>query len=84
MAEHRAGAPRGARYLRGRGPLALALAMPVGSRGEALRLERTVKALPKRRKEALVAGRESVDAGQSSRSARQRAKSSRVPGSVGG
>ncbi len=60
IAEHRAGASRAARYLRGRGPLALALSHPVGSRAQALRLERAVKALPKRRKEALVAGTESI------------------------
>ncbi len=88
LAEHRAGAARGARYLRGRGPLALVLAAPVGSRSEALRIERAVKALPKRRKEALVAGEETLteaaDAAQRSRAARHRAKSSRVPGSVGG
>lgn len=100
LAEHRAGTPRGARYLRGRGPLALALAAPVGSRGSALRVERAVKALPKRRKEALVAGAEPVadllarltdrrdrrarPVAQRPRAARQRAKSSRVSGSVGG
>ena len=56
LEDHRSGASRGSRYLRGRGPLALALSHPVGSRSRALRAERAVKALSKRRKEAVVAG----------------------------
>ena len=49
LAEHQAG--RGAKYLRGRGPLALAFFMEAGSRSRALSLERRLKALPRRRKE---------------------------------
>ena len=55
LAAHRAG--KGARYLRGRGPLVLARKLRVGSCGEALRLERRVKRLPRARKEKLVAGK---------------------------
>lgn len=49
--------PRGARSLRGRGPLALVYVLPVRDRSEASRLEAAVKRLDRRRKEALVAGR---------------------------
>jgi putative endonuclease len=55
LAEHAAGAGRGAKSLRGKGPLALVLARPVGTRAEALRLEGRIKRLPKARKEALLA-----------------------------
>ena len=57
FAEHLAGAPKGAKCLRGRGPLQLVHAQPVGSRGEALRAEWVVKKLSKRHKEQLVEGR---------------------------
>ncbi|RMH03313.1 MAG: GIY-YIG nuclease family protein [Planctomycetota bacterium] len=53
LAEHRAG--RGARYLRGRGPLELVFAAEVGDRGRALRAERRVKRLDHAGKEALLA-----------------------------
>ncbi|WP_280547802.1 GIY-YIG nuclease family protein [Halomonas sp. 11-S5] len=43
LAEHRAG--RGAKALRGKGPLVLRHQEPVGSRGEALRLEARLKRL---------------------------------------
>jgi putative endonuclease len=43
LAEHRAGAPRGARYLRGRGPLRLLAAVPVGTRAQASRAEYWIK-----------------------------------------
>lgn len=53
LAEHAAG-DRGAKYLRGRGPLRLELAREVGDRSRASRLERQIKRLPKARKEALL------------------------------
>ncbi len=52
LAEHRAG--RGAKYLRGRGPIELVFSERIGSRGLALRAERCVKKLAKPKKEALV------------------------------
>lgn len=52
---HRAG--RGARCLRGRGPLTLARRIRVGSRNDALRAEHRVKGLKKERKEKLVRGK---------------------------
>jgi len=72
--EHRAG--RGARYVRGRGPLRLALQRTVGDRALALRVEARVKKLPRTRKEELIARRTLVDelvariAGEPGRAAR--------------
>lgn len=57
--EHQKG-PRGAKYLRGRGPLTLAFESPVGDRGAASRAEYQVKSLPKSEKEQLIAGRKSL------------------------
>jgi len=53
FAEHRAG--RGARYLRGRGPLRLVLDVEIGSLGRALRVEHRIKQLDRGHKEALIA-----------------------------
>lgn len=48
---------RGARYTRGRGPLALCAVRRCASKGEALRLELAVKRLPRAVKETLASGR---------------------------
>ncbi len=55
LAQHAAGA--GAKYLRGRGPLAVVYARKLGDRSLALRVERGLKAFTKAEKEALVAAR---------------------------
>lgn len=55
LAAHRSG--RGARYLRGRAPLALARKVRVGSRSDALKVERQVKRMSPARKEKLIAGK---------------------------
>jgi putative endonuclease len=55
FAEHSAGGARAARYLRGRGPLALVFSRPVGSRSEALSLERRIKSWPRERKLLFIA-----------------------------
>ncbi len=55
LAAHRAG--RGARCLRGRGPLTLVRRIRVGSRSDALRAEHRVKSLKKERKEKLALGK---------------------------
>ena len=55
IAAHNAG--RGARYTRGRGPLAVCAQRRCGSKGDALRLEWAVKQLPREGKETLLAGR---------------------------
>ncbi|MEZ5063663.1 MAG: GIY-YIG nuclease family protein [bacterium] len=54
LAEHAAG--RGARSLRGRGPLALVWSRAVADRSTALRVEARLKRLGKDEKERLVAG----------------------------
>lgn len=61
LREH-AGTRAGAKYLRGRGPLRLVFRHEVGSRGEALRLERLLKRLPRREKERLVDGVLTIEA----------------------
>jgi len=53
LAEHEAG--RGAKALRGRGPLHLVLRRRIGALGLALRVEHALKQLPKATKERLVA-----------------------------
>lgn len=52
IASHDAG--KGAKYTRGRGPLALCAVRRCSSKGEALRLELAVKALSRTDKEALT------------------------------
>ena len=54
FAEHRDDAKKGARYLRGRGPLELVLSEQVGTRGLALRVESGIKRLSRAGKEALI------------------------------
>ena len=56
FAEHQAGAPKGARSLRGKGPLTLAFHAPAGSRSRAQSLEWRIKRWSRARKEALVRG----------------------------
>ena len=57
--EHERGR-RGARYLRGRGPLKLEFAERVGDRGAATRIEHRLKRLAKPDKERLIAGERSL------------------------
>ena len=52
LAEHRAG--KGAKYLRGRGPLELAYSRPIGDRAAASREEARIKRLSKAAKETLI------------------------------
>ena len=47
LSEHQAGHPRGAKFLRGRGPLRVVFQQSVGERAVATRLERRIKALAK-------------------------------------
>lgn len=51
---------RGAKFLRGRGPLTLEFHQAVGDRGDASRVEYVLKNLAKADKEALVSGRISL------------------------
>lgn len=55
LAEHSSDTGRGAKALRGRGPLELAFARRIGERGLALRVEHALKALSREEKEALIA-----------------------------
>lgn len=54
--EHTAGNGAAAKYLRGRAPLSLAWCCTIGTRADALRVERRVKKLGKPLKERLVTG----------------------------
>lgn len=58
IAAHDAGT--GARYTRGRGPLRLLLARRCSTQGDALRLERALKRLPRGEKLALSGSREAL------------------------
>jgi len=59
LQEHQS-SPRGAKYLRGRGPLTLAFQQAVGDRGDASKVEYLLKNLAKTDKEELVAGHKSL------------------------
>ena len=52
LEEHQAN--RGAKYLRGRNPLALVFKQRFDTRGQALRVERHIKGLSRRKKEKLI------------------------------
>ncbi len=52
LAEHQSG--KGAKYLRGKGPLQLVFQQKIGSRSAALKAEDCIKRLPKSAKEELV------------------------------
>lgn len=54
--EHQAGAPRGARSLRGKGPLELVFSADAGDRSRASKLEWHIKQWSRSRKEALARG----------------------------
>ena len=60
LREHESGT-RGAKYLRGKGPLRLVFEQSVGDRSAASSAEHRVKQLDKSAKEALVAGSLSLD-----------------------
>ena len=63
--QHESGA-RGARYLRGKGPLRLEFVRPVGDRAVASRIEYQVKRLGKDAKEDLIAGRRPLEGSKES------------------
>lgn len=56
LLEHRQGVPRGARYLRGRGPLQVVFQMAAANRSQASILECRIKRLPRLEKQRLIAG----------------------------
>ena len=59
LSEHETSA-RGAKYLRGKGPLKLEFSEAVGDRATATALEYRVKRLTRAQKEAIIDGRESL------------------------
>lgn len=54
--EHQNHPLKGAKYLKGKGPLILAWQAEIGNRNTALKVERKIKTLPKAAKEKLVKG----------------------------
>mgnify|MGYP001825078059 CR=1 FL=1 len=60
LSEHESG-KRGAKYLRGRGPLQLVFQQSLGDRSAATRAEYQVKRLDRSQKEALVSGAVSLE-----------------------
>ena len=52
--EHQEGGKKGAKYLRGKGPLKLVFQQEIGSRSSALKAELALKKLPKKQKESLT------------------------------
>ncbi len=61
FAEHQKNNGAGAKYLRGRGPLALVFQKKVGSRRLAMGVERKVKKLSKAGKEDLIKNEECIE-----------------------
>jgi len=61
FAEHQGNGDTGAKYLRGRGPLALVFQKKLGSRSLALGVESKVKKLSKARKEDLIRANTHID-----------------------
>jgi len=55
VVEHESG-PRGAKYLRGRGPLSLVFSAAIGDRSSASQVEYRIKQLTRREKESLIEG----------------------------
>ncbi len=54
FAEHSAGGKKGAKYLKGRGPLKLVFQKKIGSRSEASKAEAAIKKMSKPEKEEMV------------------------------
>ena len=61
ISEHGQGAGKGAKCLRGKGPLELALARAVGTRSLALRVESRIKKLTRAQKEQLIARKSNLN-----------------------
>jgi len=56
LREHQSGGPRGAKYLRGKGPLQLVFSHPAADRSSASKLEYRFKKLSHSSKERLIGG----------------------------
>ena len=55
--EHSSGDPKGARNLKGKGPLTLLFKKKIGNKSEASKVEWTIKQLTKLKKENIVSGK---------------------------
>ena len=55
--EHSSGNPKGARYLKGKGPLQLLLQKKVGNKSDASKVEWQIKQISKSKKEDIVSGK---------------------------
>jgi len=73
LRQHEAG--KGARYTRGRGPLAMVHLEPAASHGDALRREAAIRKLGRAGKEALISRGEAAAAKKAPRPGRRRAGS---------
>jgi putative endonuclease len=62
FAEHQAQGKKSAKYLRGKGPLALVFTTPVGKKSAAMRVEWRLKQCSKHTKEKIVAGTTTLEA----------------------
>lgn len=55
LEEHETGAPKGAKYTRGKGPLTLVYEREIGTRSEACKEELRIKSLSRKQKLSLIA-----------------------------
>lgn len=62
LSEHRAGPPKGAKFLRGKAPLELVFHHEIGSRSLATKVEQRIKRLKKTDKEGLIQNHAKFDA----------------------
>lgn len=62
LEEHEAGAPKGAKYTRGKQPLTLVYAQEIGNRSEACKEELRIKSLSRKQKLTLIAQAPSTSA----------------------
>lgn len=54
LEEHQAGAPKGAKYTRGKGPLTLVYQRKIGTRSDACKEELKIKSLSRKQKLSLI------------------------------
>lgn len=61
FAEHVAGGKKGAKYLRGRGPLKLVFQQKIGTRSDALKTEAAIKKMSKAEKEEMTSSQTTLN-----------------------
>ena len=84
LAEHREAKGKGAKYLRGKGPLRLVFKKAIGAKGLALSVEGRIKKLSKARKEALIERDDVIErmVAQAKKASDRRAARPKVRGSL--